>query len=68
MTRAIERGIRGNKLFESFLIACAYGFECGMKFRIHNASLLNDHEHRYNRRYGTQRPVGYVGTPAAQGE
>jgi len=37
----------------SAAFACSYSFECGMKFPVHRVSLLNDHEHRYNRRYDT---------------
>jgi len=36
-----------------------------MKFRVHKVSLLNDHEHRYNRRHMTPKdPLATSGLPA----
>lgn len=49
MQTSDERRIRGNKCFQLLHVTGAHSLDCRVKFRVHKVSLLNDHEHRYNR-------------------
>src|ERR1044072_3927884 len=63
-SRRDKRGVRGDECSQLLHVGRAHSFDCGMKLLIHELSLLNDHEHRYNRRHMTSKaPLATSGLP-----
>src|SRR3569832_2586320 len=64
-SRGREGRICGDECSQLLHVGRAHSIDCRMKFLIHELSLLNDHEHRYNPRHMAPKdPLATSGLPA----